>query len=232
MAKAKSEFARFRKNLSKLPGTAWRQLVTGYKVPHEPKFHSAEATAWFAERLSAARSYLEWGSGGSTVTAARLGIPFVTVESDRFFLDAVRREISRLGYVHPGQDFRFASLGITSAWGRPLLPNPVTAGLRAKFRSYSDIGGSFAKSESAPDLALVDGRFRVACALKFMLRFGQQHNWVLAVDDFGTREDYGAITEFATFDRLIGRLAVFMPGKPYDEAALRNAIAQYELIDD
>lgn len=232
MGKAKPPLGRTWKNVQKFPATVWRQRVTGYHVPLNPKFDSEEATQWFVGRLASARSYLEWGSGGSTVAAARLGIPFTSIESDRFFLEAVKKQILQSGYSNSNQEFRHAGLGITSAWGRPLLPRPVTASLCQKFRAYSDVGGRSAETGNAPDLALVDGRFRVACALKFLLCFGSQDNWTLAIDDFGTRSHYVTIGDFATLECLVGRLAVFKPGKTFDETALRAAIARYELNDD
>ena len=66
------------------------QRIKGFDPPGRPVLDGASAD-WLAERLKAAKLYLEFGSGGSTLLANRLGVPSVTVESDRYYAAAVRK---------------------------------------------------------------------------------------------------------------------------------------------
>src|SRR3954471_8509747 len=67
-----------------------------FDVPAEPHFDS-ESTAYFRKRLESARSYLEYGSGGSTILANKLVNTLVSVDSDAHFLGDVRRKLAQDG---------------------------------------------------------------------------------------------------------------------------------------
>jgi hypothetical protein len=86
-----------------------------FDVPDEPHF-DPESTQYFIDRLANAAEYLEYGSGGSTVEAARQRKKFTTVESDLYFLRAVQRKIGDSGgnLVH-------VNIGLTGEWGFPVF---------------------------------------------------------------------------------------------------------------
>jgi hypothetical protein len=79
----------------------------------------------------------------------------------------------------------------------------------------------------APDLILVDGRFRVACALKCIQALKNSYDMML-VDDY-SRSEYRVIETFAKLDRMCGRMAVFRPGPCLDASELEAAIRSAEL---
>jgi hypothetical protein len=205
-----------------------RQL--GFRVPDTPHFDTPESTAWFLKRLSTARRYLEFGSGGTTYAAARLGVDFVTVDTDRHFLDAVREKIRRAKYTRPGQVFHHADIGRTGAWGRPV--GKVTSARREQFRRYSDMPAECLDGP-LPDLILIDGRFRIACALKalhwHMLR--DDADWVVVVDDYDGRPAYRVLTDFAE-THYVGRMAVLTGLKPSAPNDLVEAIEAWETVRD
>lgn len=127
--------------------------------------------ALFASALGASRRYLEFGTGGSTLSAIRQGVEvMVAVESDPAWVDALRQhpEIAeaigdgKLGLVH-GDIGPVASLGYPRdyASGAPdkvLWPNYIRAGWQ-----------EVSRRRFVPDLVYVDGRFRVGCCLSVVL---------------------------------------------------------------
>ncbi len=62
---------------------------------------------------------------------------------------------------------------------------------------------------SLPDLVLVDGRFRVACALTAIKNLYDKFDFEILFDDYADREFYHAIEEFACLHDMHGRMAVF-----------------------
>lgn len=211
------------------------QRISGFEVPDSPVFYGSdgkfeEGTAWFLETLKNSRRYLEYGTGGSTYQAAKLGIEFIAVDSDPYFLKSVQKKIRNDGYARPeGQTYRYADIGLTGHWGRPIMFGNPSAGRLEKFRRYSDPPPECFEGGLTPDLVLVDGRFRVACVLKSLRMLADKRGWTIAMDDFGDRPHYNAITEFAEIDRLVnGRMAMMTSVKDFDPAKLDEAIRKYE----
>src|SRR5208282_5481600 len=79
----------------KLARLVARQRIWGFSIGDKPCTGDASNAA-FEKMLRECRFYMEYGSGGSTVLAARLGKPFISVETDRFFLQAVRKKAGPL----------------------------------------------------------------------------------------------------------------------------------------
>ncbi|ORV64778.1 hypothetical protein AWC03_03700 [Mycobacterium europaeum] len=193
-------------------------------MPDMPHFDSPESTAWFLERLARAKRYLEFGSGGSTYQAAKLGIDFITVDTDPFFLDRVRAKVGTAGLSRPGQVFRHADIGWTGPWGRP--QGLVTDARRELFRRASDPPPECFDGV-LPDLVLIDGRFRVASALKILNVLGAQPGWTVIVDDYADRPQYHKIQDYAQV-QMVGRMAVIESVRPVPE----SVISQWETEPD
>ena len=83
------------------------------------------------------------------------------------------------------------------------------------------------KLKRFPDLILIDGRFRVACALKAIKSLKHQDNWVIIVDDYLGREEYKIIEEFSNLDVVLGTTAFFSKklfSNDIDKAILLNEL--------
>jgi hypothetical protein len=205
------------------------QRIKGFTVPDSPHFESAETTEWFRNKLGAARGYVEFGSGGSTCLAAKLGKPFASVDSDRFFLEAVKRKVRADGFRDDRlQRFVHADIGLTKMWGKPLMFRPPSARRLEAFARYSDLPAPGGPDGVMPDLILVDGRFRVACALKAAKALTAGQGWTIMVDDYRGRPDYAVLEEFLVLDRHVGRAAVFTGLRPAGLAGIDAAISRYE----
>jgi Glycosyl transferase family 2 len=152
---------------------------------------------------AAARSILEYGSGGSTVLAAELGKPVISVESDQAWAE---RLSAHLAGIAPDARVHHVDIGPTEKWGMPSRPR-----FHGRFHRYPlsvwdrpDIG--------EPDLVLIDGRFRAACLAAVMLR--AQRPTTVLFDDYEDRSYYAGVEKLARKDATVGRMARFtvVPG--------------------
>lgn len=214
----------------KVPGILLKQRLVDFDVPSLPHFDSDETTRWFMSKLAASKMYLEYGSGGSTCLAAKNGIRFVSVDSDRFFLNSVKKKIIKENlYREADQVFLHADIGVTGGWGKPIMLGGPSLARLEKFRRYSDFPKEIGTKFPLPDLVLVDGRFRVACALKAFKALQGEKDWLLLVDDFVNRPTYQVLLGFGVLQGYVGRMAVFNGVADSSKEKLDAAIKQYEI---
>src|SRR5579872_1792445 len=83
------------------------QRFLGFTVGEEPALDEASKPA-FASMLRECRFYLEYGSGGSTVMAARMNKRFISLETDPYYMRAVR---AKIGELAPHQRLLYADVG-------------------------------------------------------------------------------------------------------------------------
>ncbi|MXP44614.1 hypothetical protein [Allopontixanthobacter sediminis] len=176
-----------------------RQRFKGFSPPgNEPYMPPAEVK-FFKENIGLALNYVEFGSGGSTVYASRLGVKTISVENDRFYAQAVAAQL------HGNTVTQIvASMGITREWGMPLFPSAT----KAKRYVTAPWG-----SAPFPQFILIDGRYRVACALESARQAHNAHaKSVLMFDDYSMRPQYHMIEEYLGSPIFVGRAAVFHIG--------------------
>jgi hypothetical protein len=107
-----------------------------------------------------ASAILEYGSGGSTVMAAEMpGKRIWSVESDAAWADMMRGWLT----ANPPAtgttvEVIWADIGPTEAWGHPANKSGYLRYARYPL-------GVWERADVTPDLVLVDGRFRMGCAL-------------------------------------------------------------------
>ena len=186
------------------------QRTHAFDTPTTPHFDD-ETLARFRHELATCKSYLEYGSGGSTILVDGRGIEATSVESDRFYANAVRRGLSptsRVKMVVP-------RVGLVEEWGRPVF-NYGNKGKR-----YVDAG--FA-GEAFPELILVDGRYRAACALESARRAHEgKCAATLIFDDYESRPHYHVVEQYLGPPERVGRSAVFRLGsRAVPEEAVRT----------
>lgn len=216
------------RKLNDLASFLYVQRVKGFEIADEP-WLDEETTGWFRDRLASAHRYLEFGSGGSTRLAARLQLPTISVECDRFFASAVRKGLAG-GHKVTLID---APIGFTGAWGVP-MPGKPTPERVAAWRSYITMpfeeldrqGGSF------PDFVMVDGRFRRACALQTALKAQQLGGSPdILFDDYYSpgREHYAQVEHLLGAPQRIGRSALFhiTPDLQVKQADVDAALRDY-----
>lgn len=200
-----------------------RQRRLDFQVGDQPWLDEDSSTT-FIQMIENSRSYLEYGSGGSTVLAASLNKPFVSVDTDRYFLEAVRRKI---GGLAPNQHLEHGNIGWTKAWGCPIFETPRFLS-RKKWKAYPEIPWRFVKKGLLPDLVMVDGRFRVASALTSCVHLVDAPNSRILVDDYIMRPHYYSIADYAQLVDIRGRMAIFKPPSTCSPD-IQEAIERYSL---
>jgi hypothetical protein len=138
-----------------------RRAMRGVVVPDGPHFDEI-ATPYLRSLIHHCSFYLEYGSGASTVLAAAMNRPFISVETDRLFLQSVRRKV---GALNCAQRLVHADIGLTGPWGIPFLARTRSSRTLRKWKAYAETPWSFINQQNLPDLVLIDGRFRVSSAL-------------------------------------------------------------------
>ncbi len=185
-------------------GSSWRmrRLVLAGRIVFDPVAQARPAmtrreTELFCELVKASTSMLEFGAGGSTARALKLGIErLVSVESDQAWIDRIllhpaafrAQRDGRLKLVH-------ADIGEISQLGAP-----ANEGAREAWPDYARMPWPCIDADRL-DFVFIDGRFRVACILESILRAGP--NARLAVHDFWNRPHYHRVLPFLdTIDRV------------------------------
>lgn len=146
---------------------------------------------------------LEYGSGGSTVMAADMpGKRVFSVESDKDWALMMRGWFE----ANPPNgnsevDVIWSDVGPTKDWGYP----QDTAHYMRYARYPLEVWGL--KEFRQPDVVLVDGRFRVGCALATALRTTKPVQ--LFIDDYKRRKQYHKVEAFFGQPTLTGRMAGF-----------------------
>ena len=179
------------------------EIMTAQPVIPDSPFMPPAATARFIELVREARCYLEYGTGGTTISARRAGLKtLVAVESDPQWLEAVRRKLDEGGGTE-GCHLMHVDIGPTGDWGYP-----TTDAYWKRYANYPlDVWNYCKESGLAPDVILIDGRFRVACFLATLL-FAPPGSSVL-FDDYLDRPHYHIVEKFVCPYQTHDRLAEF-----------------------
>jgi hypothetical protein len=187
------------------------QRIKGFDPPSAPELDEETLERLTAE-LKRCKAYLEFGSGGSTMIADRLGVPTVSIESDRFFARTISSALKGTTVsVVP------VYIGFTGEWGWPLLKRPTPSRI-ARWRRYVETGFE----RSSPDLILIDGRFRVACGLEAARR---TNGATVIVDDYFNRPHYRSMESYLGPPERVGRAAIFKSGnKKIPAEAISKAV--------
>ncbi|ANW00423.1 hypothetical protein [Bradyrhizobium icense] len=192
-----------------------KKHILGYEVGFEPTFQPA-GLAIFRSIIEKTSTYLEYGSGGSTIVASRYVNTLVSVESDPVFRRAVEKAMpptkAELHLLSP-------YIGVTARWGTPVFGRPTESRI-ARWQRYPQAPWSILKTKE-PNTILIDGRMRVACALESLLHVSSETR--LLVDDYVGR-NYSAIEEFADLIAIHGVMAEFRKKRSFDQQRCRTAL--------
>jgi len=146
---------------------------------------------------------LEYGAGGSTLLAAKLGKTVITTETNPAWLIELMgayKEKKLSGDIIP----IYADIGQTKAWGYP-----VDDTSHLKWPDYAQKSWRYCdEHQLCPDLILIDGRFRVATFLACCASITKPTT--LIFDDYQKREYYHIVTQlFEPVNIIDDRMAIF-----------------------
>jgi hypothetical protein len=151
----------------------------------------------FYKYLNNSKNYLEYGSGGSSFQASIRPhiMNIISVESDKTWFNKLKKIINNPRFL-----YNYIELNaLPNTFG---YPNNTNFNMNALYPSVID------KYKNIKfDLILIDGRFRVACALicfKYI-----DNNCILIVDDMTDRPYYNEIYNYYNKIDGAGRMVVF-----------------------
>lgn len=202
----------------------WMQVTKGIEVSETPSFDD-EGLAAFKKAIAGARTYLEYGAGGSTVLASRFVQRLFSVESDPRFLRAVEQKVQAIGSKSENH-FLHANIGLTEFWGKPAFTNLSSARIR-RWSRYPKMPWKVLESAGViPEVILIDGRFRVACMLECLMRL-EGPSTVICFDDYFDRESYSIVERFADMTDRAGRMAMFRRKSAMDLKACHEVLWEH-----
>ncbi|MFM5314187.1 hypothetical protein ACET9R_02350 [Aeromonas veronii] len=161
---------------------------------------------------------LEYGSGGSTLLAAKAGKTVITTETDpRWLVELMGayKEQQLPGDIIP----IWSDIGETKAWGYPKDDSQFNC-----WPDYSQKAWRYCKEHQlTPGLILIDGRFRVASFLSACVNISK--TTTVLFDDYVERDHYHCVEALFKPVEIIGnRMAVFKirPKKISSQYLLNN----------
>lgn len=184
--------------------TPAKKTWTAASIPALPHMEDA-GIALLQERLAGVRTYLEYGSGGSSVMAAQANVRRIySVDTDKQFLGAVRQRLQDEGVPRRRYVPVYVNIGPTGAWGRPHDDSHATLWPRycgEPWRKLRHAGDQ-------PELILIDGRFRVAAFLMSALMAPE--GCIVLFDDYFIRPYYHVVEKYLKPTWQAGRMAEFI----------------------
>ncbi|WP_432768251.1 hypothetical protein [Sphingopyxis sp.] len=181
---------------------------------------TAAETGLFERQLAGRASLLEFGCGGSTVVAARRVPTIVSVDSNSEWLTKVGTDPAVAARAFTPF---YADIGPVGEWGHPIDDTRIRDWPRYHAAVWRHIKGS-------PDVVLLDGRFRVACALQALIH--AKPDTVLLFHDFADRPQYHVVLRHMEVVERADTLAVLRPRADLDGKAVLHDLFDHFLIAD
>ena len=188
------------------------------RVSAEPHL-SDESIAALDEVLTHQSVLVEYGAGGSTIRFASKAGLLISVENDRRWARSVTAAVSRENSHNVRVLYR--SLGLSTTWGNPLFRSP-TPRRNQRWEQYVNapweaIASLQRPDQSGPVAVLVDGRLRVASAIRSLLAIDATSAHAVFVDDYDNRPHYRAIEKFTVEIGHYGRMRAFVKRTDFDD---------------
>jgi protein O-GlcNAc transferase len=180
-----------------------------------------------ADATADAKTIIEYGSGGSTVWFLRQGKRIFSVDSNPGFHELMMSIPFVSRHVGRNLNLDFVDIGPTDTWGTPLSKDRQFEWPRYVAQPWTRVDGSV-----PVDIVLVDGRFRVACALHSVQRI-RELGWTSArvlIHDFWDRPEYHVVLPFLKEEKARGTLGVFSVREDVDPVELDRLIREYQAV--
>lgn len=185
-----------------------------------PRLMSNDEIILLIAELQNAKNYLEFGSGGSTYIALlNSKANVVSVESDPNWLNYMRKwrfirqnEGKRLTFYYSNIGKIAGSGYPESGEGQIVYPDYSKKVFKYYPRDY--------------DVVLIDGRFRLACALQTLLHTRQ--DVIILWHDFPYRPYYHEILDFVNVLEAIDTMVVLTKKPDFDKEKVKNLYEKYK----
>lgn len=186
---------------------------------------SKEEQHAFNKAVQQSSYYLEFGLGGSTLRAIQKSTAIIhTVESSSTWISHLRQyrlvranENKRLHIFH-------VDIGPTGDWGYP-----ISSGSDGLFPRYSSAIFQVI-DRTQVDLALIDGRFRVACVLKTILECHENKDLRIIIHDFWNRPQYHIVLNHLNTISRVDTMGIFSVKPDVDLQAIAVDYERFQYL--
>ncbi|MGC1630950.1 MAG: hypothetical protein WA749_02445, partial [Gelidibacter sp.] len=177
--------------------------------------------------VNISKYYLEFGSGGSTLRALQKSkAKIYSVESSLEWIDYLSKHLIIRLAKNKRLFFHLVNIGKTESWGYP-----VSNDSKNLFPNYSNSIFDLLDSKKI-DTVLIDGRFRVACALNVILNLSSNKNTIILIHDFWNREKYEMVLQYLNLVQKVDSLGVFTIKNNLDLSLVKQEYDIYKYIAD
>ena len=145
----------------------------------------------FLQFMKPENIYFEFGSGGSTNIASYYKLKTYTVESNALWHEKLKNSGINAEYIT-------VDLKVNNNLGLP-GPGTTVEDWKKYIQAY--------KSEYNADIILIDGRFRVACALDIFSKI--RKDTIVLIHDYTPRKQYHIIENYYIKVKIWNELALF-----------------------
>lgn len=184
----------------------FKKRLPGNKKEH-PLFKGEDDL--FEEEIRSVKFYAEYGIGVSTQwVIENTDANVVAVDSSKEWVEHIRERIGD----SPRANIQWIDVGPLKKWGRP-----VDYSKRENFPQY--VNGVWG-GENAPELVLIDGRFRVCCFFTSLLR--AKPGTRIIFDDYVRRPHYHLIEDIVKPKITTSRQALFVVPEVFDRVEVEK----------
>lgn len=171
-----------------------RNIKIDWPIPKGIKLKpvmSDEELKGFLSFMNPKYTYFEFGCGGSTTVASYYGLKTYSYESDKVWYEKIKN-------LNLNINLTLVDFG-SQNWGNPRQGTTVN-----DWKKYVQAY----KKEYNADIILIDGRFRVACAIDVYDKI--KKDTIVLVHDYTVRPEYHIIEKYYNLIKTFGTLAVFL----------------------
>jgi hypothetical protein len=156
----------------------------------------------YAKLLKETPLVVEFGCGGSTVIACLAGVPrIISVDSDKLWLETVQSAPEIAKFID-SVCLLHANIGEIREWGYP-----VGAVTHEQAENYHSAVWSLFGQTKPRAVVLVDGRFRIACAIRSLMSTAPGS--LVCFHDYLPRQGYHVVEEILEPMDRVDDMAIF-----------------------
>jgi len=172
--------------------------------------------------LSTSKKYLEFGAGTSTEVALSFG-NIKTLHSVESSLSFIQSSLLANDLIHEAIDkkrlnLHYINIGETVNWGYP-----KDSSHKALWPNYAKVAAS---KNIDYDAVLIDGRFRITCALNVLL--SRSNATKIIIHDFWNRNYYHEILNFVDVSISVDTLGVFTKRTNFDINLVHSLLLKHQ----
>lgn len=183
---------------------------------------------FFTKNIVDSKNYLEFGMGGSTFHVLKNSDATIySIDSSKDWLAHMKSfKLIKDSVENKRLKLFLVDIGPTKSWGFPLDEND-----RELFPAFS----SYIFSQINPaeiDTVLIDGRFRVACALKTILECRDNSGLKIMIHDFTFREEYQHVFNYLDEVERVNSLLLFKIKEDVDLEKVKSDYDKFKYLPD